>query len=57
MRMRANTVRLLVAAGVLMVLSGCIFASVQRWLYAVLMWVGAFDCVVAALNLKYRKDE
>lgn len=56
MRVRAN-VRLLIAAAVLMLLSGCIFGFVQRWLYAVLMWVGAFDCVVAALNLKHRKDK
>ena len=49
-------VRLLVAAGVLMLLSGCIFGFVQQWVYAALVWVGAFCCLVAALNFKNRKD-
>lgn len=49
-------VRLLVAAGVLMLLSGCIFGFVQQWIYAALVWGGAFCCLVAALNFKNRKD-
>ena len=50
-------VRLLVAAGVLMLLSGCIFGFTQQWIYAALVWVGAFGCLVAALNFKNRKDK
>lgn len=55
--MNGNTAsRLLVAAGVLMLLSGCIFGFTQQWIYAALVWVGAFGCLVAALNFKNRKD-
>lgn len=50
-------VRLLVAAGVLMLLAGCIFGFTRQWIYAVLVWVGAFGCLVAALNFKNRKEE
>ena len=50
------SVRLLVVAGVLMLLSGCILGFTQRWVYAALVWVGAFGCMVAALNFKNRKD-
>lgn len=49
--------RLLVAAGALMLLSGCIFGFTHQWIYAVLVWVGAFGCLIAALNFKKRKDE
>lgn len=44
--------RLLIAAGVLMLLSGCIFGFMREWLYAALVWAGAFGCLVAALNFK-----
>ena len=50
-------VRLLVAAGVLMLLSGCIFGFTRQWIYAALVWVGAFGCLIAALNFKNRKDK
>ena len=50
-------VRLLVAAGVLMLLSGCIFGFAQHWRYAALVWIGAFGCLVAALNFKNWKDD
>lgn len=49
------SLRLLVAAGVLMLLAGCIFGFVQQWICAALVWVGAFGCMVAALNFKNRK--
>ena len=51
------SVRLLAAAGALMLLAGCIFGFTQQWLYAALVWVGAFGCLVAALNFKNRKDK
>ena len=49
------SLRLLIAAGVLMLLAGCIFGFVQQWIYAALVWVGAFGCMVAALNSKNQK--
>lgn len=49
-------VRLLITAGVLMLLSGCIFGFTKLWIYAVLVWVGAFGCFVAALNFKNHKE-
>lgn len=51
------SVRLLVAAGVLMLLAGCIFGFIQQWVYAALIWVGGFGCAIAALNFKKRKDK
>lgn len=45
-------VRLLIAAGVLMLLCGCIFGFLRQWIYAALVWAGAFGCLVAALNFK-----
>ena len=51
------SVRLLAAAGVLMLLAGCIFGFTQHWVYAALVWGGAFGCLVAALNFKNRKDK
>lgn len=51
------SVRLLLAAGVLMLLSGCVFGFSQKWIYAALVWVGAFGCLMAALNFKNRRDE
>lgn len=54
--MTKNTsVRLLVAAGALMLLAGCIFGFIGQWIYAALVWVGAFACAAAALNFKARK--
>ena len=49
--------RLLVAAGALMLLAGCIFCFLRRWGYAALVWCGAYGCLVAALNFKNRKDK
>lgn len=48
------SLRLLIAAGVLMLPAGCIFGFAQQWIYAALVWVGAFGCMVAALNFKNR---
>ena len=52
-----RSVRLLIAAGVLMLLSGCIFGFVQQWIYAALVWIGAFGCLIAALNFENWKDK
>ena len=51
------SVRLLAAAGALMLLAGCIFGFTQQWIYAALVWVGAFGCLIAALNFKNRKGK
>ena len=50
-------VRLLIAAGVLMLLAGIIFVFLKLWLYATLLAVGAFGCLIGALNFKNKKDE
>ena len=52
-----KAIRLLVAAGILMLLAGAIFGFLDQWLYAALIWAGAFCCFVAALNFKDRKDK
>ena len=52
-----KTVRLLAAAGVLMLLAGAIFGFMRQWICAGLLWVGAFGCLIAALNFKKRKNE
>ncbi len=50
------TARLLLAACVLMLVAGCIFAFLQQWTYAALVWVGAFGCLIAALNFKNKNQ-
>lgn len=52
-----SSVRLLIAAGALMLLAGCIFGFTQQWIYAALLWIGAFDCLIAALNFKNWKNK
>lgn len=52
-----KTVRLLVTAGILMLLAGAIFGFIQQWIYAALVWIGGLGCLVAALNFKNRKDD
>lgn len=50
--MLEKAVRLLLAAGFLMLLAGCIFGFLSQWSYAALIWIGAFGCFVAAVNFK-----
>ena len=52
-----SSVRLLIAGGVLMLLSGCILGFTQRWLCAALVWIGAFGCLIAALIFKNWKGK
>ena len=47
-----TAVRLLVAAGVLMLLAGGIFALMRQWLYAALLGAGALGCIAGAINRK-----
>lgn len=55
--MMEKAIRLLVSAGTLMLVAGAIFGFVGQWIYAALVWVGTFGCLVAALNFKNRKDK
>lgn len=50
-------VRLLLTAAVLMLLAGCLFGFMQQWICVALVWVGAFGCLMAALNFKNWKDK
>lgn len=54
---RDMAVRLLTAAYVLMLLAGAVFGFIGQWIPAVLVWVGAFGCLTAALNFRNRKDK
>ena len=51
-----TTVRLLVAAGILMLLAGAIFGFLMKWLLAALVLVGGLGCLTAALNFKNRNQ-
>lgn len=51
------SVGLLLAAGVLLLSAGGIFGLIRQWVYAALLWVGAFGCLASALNFKNSKDE
>lgn len=55
--MLEKTVRLLLTAGILMMISGCIFGFTSQWTYAALLWIGAFCCCIAAINFKNKKDK
>ena len=50
-------VRLLLTAGILLLIAGVIFAILQVWLYTGLLWVGAFGCLMAALNFLNSKND
>ena len=52
-----KTVRLLVAAGVLMLLAGALFALTRQWVYAALIWAGALGCLAAALNFRSKAKD
>lgn len=52
-----QAVRLLAAAGGLMLLAGGIFGIMGHWRYAALIWAGAICCAAAALNFRKHKDQ
>lgn len=52
-----KTVRLLLTAGILLMIAGCIFGFIGQWICTALVWVGAFGCCIAALNFKNRKEK
>lgn len=51
-----KTVKLLAAAGVLMLLAGAILGFMRQWICAGLLLTGAFGCLIAALNFRNRKN-
>lgn len=53
--MKETSVKLLAAAGVLMLLAGVIFAFLRQWTFMALLWAGALGCCVSALNFKNQK--
>ena len=55
--MVGKTFRLLLTAGILLMIAGCIFGFISQWIYAALVWVGAFGCCIAALNFKNQKEK
>ena len=52
-----KTVRLLAAAGILMLLAAVLLGFVWHWRCAGLLFAGAFCCLIAALNFRNRKDK
>lgn len=53
--MEQLSARLLLTAGILLLIAGVIFAILQVWLYTGLLWAGAFGCLMAALNFRDSK--
>jgi len=49
--------RLLLTAGILLLIAGVIFAILQVWLYTGLLWAGAFGFLMAALNFRDSKND
>ncbi len=54
--MNKLSVRLLLAAAVLLLMAGTLFGFLQSWIYAGLIWSGAFGCLIAALNFENAKN-
>ena len=55
--MEQLSVRLLLTAGILLLIAGVIFTILQVWLYTGLLWAGAFGCLMAALNFRNFKND
>ena len=55
--MEQLSARLLLTAGILLLIAGVIFAILQVWLYTDLLWAGAFVCLMAALNFRDSKND
>ncbi len=50
-------VRLLIAASVLMLHAGGVFAFMKLWPYAALLGAGSLGCLVGAVNFKNQGDK
>lgn len=55
--MEQLSARLLLTAGILLLIAGGIFAILQGWLYTGLLWAGAFGCLMVALNFRDSKND
>lgn len=55
--MEQLSARLLLTAGILLLIAGGIFAILQGWLYTDLLWAGAFGCLMTALNFRDSKND
>ena len=51
------TVRLLIAASVLMLHAGGVFAFMKLWPYAARLGAGSLGCLMGAAGFKNQKDE
>jgi hypothetical protein len=52
-----KAIRLLVVAGILLLLAGAIFGFLDQWLYAALLLTGALGCLAAVLNSRKQKND
>ena len=50
--MKKSSARLLLTAAALLLIAGTLFRFAQSWIYAGLIWSGAFGCLVTALNFR-----
>ena len=48
---------MLLTAGVLLLIAGLLFGVTQSWVYAGLLWSGAFGSFVAAMNFGNSEDD
>ena len=55
--MEQLSARLLLTAGILLLIAGVIFALLHVWLYTGLLWVGAFGCMMATLIFRDSKND
>ena len=55
--MEQLSARLMLTAGILLLIAGGIFAILQVWLCTSLLWTGAFGCLMAALNFRNSKND
>ena len=55
--MNGTAVKLLFAAGALMLLAGVIFAFMRQWIIAGLMGATALGCLAGALNFRDHGDK
>lgn len=56
-KMNGTTVKLLFAAGALMLLAGVIFAFMRLWVIAGLMGAASLGCLAGALNFRDHGDK
>ena len=49
--------RLLLTAGILLLIAGVLFAILPIRLYTGLLWAGAFGCLMAAFNFRNSKND